>query len=128
VTNDSRPVDLLSDSKGVYGIGIAYDDVREEQSMCDRHLIFRPDVLAESALPNENREALFHTVPDNCFVLTHEWKLHEVMLEQALRRNPRYQELEKELVAEQTKGKEWWEGDRGNYIAKSDGDNTSGNS
>jgi hypothetical protein len=37
MTNDSRPVDLLSDSKGVYGIGILYDDVREEQSMCDRH-------------------------------------------------------------------------------------------
>ena len=39
--NDSRPVDLLSDSKGVYGIGITDDDVREEETRCYKYLIFR---------------------------------------------------------------------------------------
>ena len=39
--NDSRPVDLLSDSKGGYGIGITDDDVREEETRCYKHLIFR---------------------------------------------------------------------------------------
>jgi hypothetical protein len=96
--NDNRPVDLLRDPKGVYGIGITNDEVREEQIICDRHLIFRPDVLAESAaFPIENRETLLHTLPKHCFLVTYEWKLHEVMVAEALKRNPRYQELEEEF-------------------------------
>ena len=104
MTDDSRPIDLLSDSKGVYGIGIVHDDVREERSTCDRHLIFRPDVIAESAFPMENREALLQTLPKHCFMLTYEWKLHEIMLAGALKRNPRYQELEHEVEARQDRG------------------------
>jgi hypothetical protein len=95
--NDNRPVELLSDQKGPYGIGIAYDDVRKEQSGCDKHVIFRPDVLRESSFPNEHRKALLHTLPKHCFMLTHEWQLHEVMLGEALKRNPRYQELKEEV-------------------------------
>jgi hypothetical protein len=69
MTNDSRPVDLLSDSKGVYGIGIVYDDLIQEERGCDKHLIFRPDVIAESAFfPMENREALLQTLPKHCSV------------------------------------------------------------
>ena len=49
--NGSRPVDLLSDSKGVYGIGIVYDDLIEEKRGCDKHLIFRPDVIANRPFP-----------------------------------------------------------------------------
>jgi hypothetical protein len=86
--NDSRPVDLLSDSQGVYGIGIVYDDLIEEKRGCDKHLIFRPDVIAESAFPMENREALLQSLPNHRFMLTYEWKLHEVMLGEALKRNP----------------------------------------
>jgi PcfJ-like protein len=95
--NDNRPVDLLSDPKGIYGIGIAYDDVRKEQSGCDKHVIFRPDVLRESSFPNEHQKALLHTLPRHCFMLTHEWKLHEVMLGEALKRHPTYQELKEEV-------------------------------
>ena len=100
MTNDSRPVDLLSDSKGVYGIGIVYDDLIEEQRGCDKHLIFRPDVIAESAFPMENREALLQTLPNHRFIVTYEWKLHEVMLDEALKRNPRYQEPEGKVYQE----------------------------
>jgi hypothetical protein len=92
--NDNRPIDLLMDPKGVYGIGITDEDVREQ----DEHLILRSDVLAESAaFPIENRETLLHTLPKHCFMVTYEWKLHEVMVAEALKRNPRYQELEEEL-------------------------------
>jgi hypothetical protein len=118
MTNDSRPIDLLSDSKGVYGIGIVHDDVREERSTCDRHLIFRPDVIAESAFPMENREALLQTLPKHCFMLTYEWKLHEIMLAGALKRNPRYQELEQEVEARQEEGEGWWKGDRAKLYRK----------
>jgi hypothetical protein len=118
MTNDSRPIDLLSDSKGVYGIGIVHDDVREERSTCDRHLIFRPDVIAESAFPMENREALLQTLPKHCFMVTYEWKLHEIMLAGALKRNPRYQELEQEVEARQEEGEGWWTGDRAKLYRK----------
>jgi hypothetical protein len=84
--NDNRPVDLLRDPKGVYGIGITNDEVREEQIICDRHLIFRPDVIAESAFPREYRDSLLQTLPNHCFLLTYEWKLHKVMLDEALKR------------------------------------------
>jgi hypothetical protein len=49
--------------------------------------------------PSEHREALLQTLPNRCFILTYEWKLHEVMLGEALKRNPRYQELEEEVEA-----------------------------
>lgn len=97
MSNDSRPVDLLSDSKGVYGIGIVYDDVREKQIMCDKHLIFRPDVIAEAAFPSEYRDAVLQTLPNHRFIMSCEWKLHEVMLAEALKRNPRYQELHEKI-------------------------------
>jgi hypothetical protein len=103
---DSKPVDLLSDSKGIYGIGIVYDDVREERT-CDKSLILRPDVLAEKTLPSDNVEVLLHTIPNNRFMLTYEWELHEVMLTEALSRNPRYQELQEEIEARQARRKGW---------------------
>jgi hypothetical protein len=88
--NDNRPVDLLRDPKGVYGIGITHEDVREQESSCYEHLILRSDVLADSAVfPIENRETLLHTLPKHCFMPTYEWKLHEVMVAEALKRNPR---------------------------------------
>jgi PcfJ-like protein len=115
--NDSRPVALLKDSRGVYGIGIVQDKLRRALYGSEKqHLIFRPDVLAQSRRPITNRETLLHTVPDHCFILTHEWMLREAMLDEALRRNPRYQELEEELEAGQ--GREWWEGDRGKLYRK----------
>ena len=82
--NDNRPVDLLRDPKGVYGIGITHEDVREQESSCYEHLILRSDVLADSAVfPIENRETLLHTLPKHCFMSTYEWKLHEVMVAEA---------------------------------------------
>ncbi len=80
--NDSRPVDLLSDSAGVYGIGIVYDDVLNKriaqhpalpiddagkEPACatpGRHkpLTFCPDVLREFAFPNKYREAALQTL------------------------------------------------------------------
>jgi hypothetical protein len=116
--NDSRPVDLLSDSKGVYGIGIVYDDLIEEKRGCDKHLIFRPDVIAESAFPMENREALLQTLPNHRFIVTYEWKLHEVMLDEALKRNPRYQALKQEVEARQREGEVWPKGDRAKLYRK----------
>jgi PcfJ-like protein len=91
--NDSRPVDLLRDSKGLYGIGIVYDDVLEENGRL-KHLIFRPDVLRESTdFPSEYRAAVLQTLGDHRFIRScYEWTLHEVMLDEALKRNPRYQE------------------------------------
>lgn len=118
MTNDSRPVDLLSDSKGVYGIGILYDNLIDEETRCYKHLIFRPDVIAELAFLMENREALLQTLPKECFILTHEWTLHEIMLAEALKRNPRYQELEQEVEAGQEEGGEWWTGDRAKLYRK----------
>ena len=53
MTNDSRSVNLLSDSKGIYGIGILYDNLIDEETRCYKHLIFRPDVIAESALSHQ---------------------------------------------------------------------------
>ena len=136
MSNDSRPVDLLSDSKGVYGIGIVYDDVREKQIMCDKHLIFRPDVIAEAAFPSEYRDAVLQTLPNHRFIMSCEWKLHEVMLAEALKRNPRYQELMKKYIKNlkkklRTNSKKASHGRQGRertYIVKSDGDNTSGSS
>jgi PcfJ-like protein len=116
--NDNRPVDLLSDQKGVYGIGITYDDVREEESRCYKHLVCRPDVLAESAFPSEHREALLQTLPNHRFILTYEWKLHEVMLNEALKRNPRYQELEEEVEAGHREGEVWPKGERAKLYRK----------
>ena len=117
--NDSRPVDLLSDSKGVYGIGIVYDDLIKEESGCDKPLIFRPDVIAESAFfPMENRKTLLQTLPKHCFMLSYEWKLHEVMLAEALERNPRYQELEQEVEAGHEEGEGWSTGERAKLYRK----------
>jgi hypothetical protein len=88
--SDSRPVDLLSDSKGLYGIGIVHDEVLSKQKT-HKPLIFRPDVLRESAdFPNEYREALLQTLCNRRFTNGFEWTLHHVMLNEALKRNPRY--------------------------------------
>jgi hypothetical protein len=96
--SDSRPVDLLSDSKGLYGIGIVHDEVLSKQKT-HKPLIFRPDVLRESAdFPNEYREALLQTLCNRRFTNGFEWTLHHVMLNEALKRNPRYQKLENELT------------------------------
>src|SRR5262245_24471782 len=115
--NDSRPVDLLNDSKGAYGIGIVYDKGGRKLYESDKkHLIFRPDILAQLRPQADNRETLLQTVPDHRFLLTHEWSLHEIMLDEALRRNPRYQYLEKELEVGQ--GRKWWEGDGGKLYRK----------
>jgi hypothetical protein len=116
--NDNRPVDLLRDPKGVYGIGITNDEVREEQIICDRHLIFRPDVIAESAFPREYRDSLLQTLPNHCFLLTYEWKLHKVMLDEALKRNPRYQELAEEAEAGHRKGEASPKGEKANLYRK----------
>jgi hypothetical protein len=116
--NDSRPVDLLSDSKGIYGIGILYDNLIDEETKCYKHLIFRPDIIAESAFPIKNREALLQTLPKKCFILTHEWSLHEIMLAEALKRNPRYQELEQEVKVGQEESEGWWTGDRAKLYRK----------
>jgi hypothetical protein len=118
MTNDSRPVNLLSDSKGIYGIGILYDNLIDEETRCYKHLIFRPDVIAESAFPIKNREALLHTLPKQYFILSHEWTLHEIMLAEALKRNPRYQEREQEVEAGQEEGGGWWTGDRAKLYRK----------
>jgi hypothetical protein len=96
---ESRPVDLLRDSKGVYGIGIVYDDVLRKQNSSHKHLILRSDVLKDSAIfPNEYRKVVLQTLGNHyvsrSFSRSYEWKLHGVMLDQALKRNPRYQELE----------------------------------
>jgi hypothetical protein len=113
MSNDNRPVDLLSDAKGVYGIGILYDNLIDDEIRCDKHVILRPDIIAESDLPIKNREAFLHTLPKHSFMLTHEWTLHEIMSAEALKRNPRYQELE-----HQEKGEEWWTGDRAKLYRK----------
>ena len=118
MTNDSRPVNLLSDLKGIYGIGILYDNLIDEETRCYKHLIFRPDVIAESAFPIKNREALLHTLPNQYFILSHEWTLHEIMLAEALKRNPRYQEREQEVEAGQEEGGGWWTGDRAKLYRK----------
>jgi PcfJ-like protein len=116
--NDSRPVDLLSDSKGIYGIGIVYEDVREKQSVWYReHLVCRPDVIRESAAGTDNRHMLLHTLPNRCFMGSVEWNLHEVMLNEALARNPRYQDLEEESK-ETSEHQEWWKGEHGNLCRK----------
>jgi hypothetical protein len=89
----------------------------------------RSDVLAESAaFPTENRETLLHTLPKHCFLVTYEWKLHEVMVAEALKRNPRYQELEEEfkpwcdadqeLEVETGPDKPWRTGERANLYRK----------
>jgi hypothetical protein len=91
MSNDFRPVDLLSDAKGVYGIGL-----KEE---CEHypHLILRFDVLAASALPTGSRETLLHTLPSRRFLRSsYEWDLLGVMLDEALKRNPRYQDFKQE--------------------------------
>ena len=123
--NDSRPVDLLSDLKGIYGIGILYDNLIDEETRCYKHLIFRPDVIAESAFPIKNREALLHTLPKQYFILSHEWTLHEIMLAEALKRNPRYQEFEvklyedrEEIEAGDRGGKPWPIGEEANLYRK----------
>jgi hypothetical protein len=116
--NDSRPVDLLSDSKGIYGIGILYDNLIDDEIRCHKHVILRPDVIAELAFPIKNREALLQTLPKERFISTHEWTLHEIMLAVALKRNPRYQELEQEVEAEQGQGGSWWTGDRAKLYRK----------
>jgi hypothetical protein len=116
--NDSRPVDLLRDSKGIYGIGILYDNLIDDETRCHKHVIFRPDVIAESGFPIKNREVLLQTLPKRRFLLTHEWTLHEIMLAEALKRNPRYQELEQEVEAEQGQGGSWWTGDRAKLYRK----------
>src|SRR6202011_1827156 len=113
MSNDNRPVDLLSDAKGVYGIGILYDNLIDDEIRCHKHVILRPDIIAESDLRIKNREALLHTLPKHSFMLTHEWTLHEIMSAEALKRNPRYQELE-----HQEKGEEWWTGDRAKLYRK----------
>src|SRR5215467_2882062 len=97
--NDSRPVDLLSDSRGVYGIGIVNDDIlRKKSGWYKKRLIFRPDILRESTdFPSKYREAVLQTLGNCRFIRNcYEWTLHEVMLHEALKRNPRYQELEEE--------------------------------
>jgi hypothetical protein len=92
---------LLSDSKGIYGIGIVDDDVLKKGHGRDKHLIFRPDVIRESAdFPNEYREAVLQTIGNYRFISNcYEWTLHEIMLDEALNRNPRYRELEQEREA-----------------------------
>jgi hypothetical protein len=58
--------------------------------------------------------------------LSHEWTLHEIMLAEALKRNPRYQvpegnlykELEHEVEAEQEEGEGLWTGDRAKLYRK----------
>jgi hypothetical protein len=106
--NDSRPVDLLSDSKGIYGIGIVDDDVLKKGHRLDKHLIFRPDVIRESAdFPNEYRETVLQTLGDRPFIRScYEWRLHEIMLQEALKRNPRYPGNDWPLDC-----KVWWEGE-----------------
>jgi hypothetical protein len=123
--NDSRLVDLLRDAKGIYGIGILHDDLIEEESARDKHLIFRSDVIAESAFPVENREILLHTLPKHSFMSTYEWNLHGVMLAEALKRNPRYQEFEvklyedrEEIEAGDRGGKPWPTGEEANLYRK----------
>ena len=60
--NDSRPVDLLSDSKGIYGIGIVDDDIRRKEGDWSKHLILRPDVIRDSAIfPNQCRKTVLQT-------------------------------------------------------------------
>jgi PcfJ-like protein len=116
--NDSRPIDLLSDSKGIYGIGILYDHLIDEESRWYKHLIFRPDVLAESAFPMDHRETLLQTLPKHRFMLTYEWTLHEIMLAEALKRNPRYQDLEQEVEVGQEEGEGWGAGERAKLYRK----------
>jgi hypothetical protein len=87
MSNDSRPVDLFSDSKGVYGIGMVDADVDHKP------LILRPDVIRESAtFPNKYRTTVLQMLWNRCYIRwSYEFKLHEVMLDKALERNPRYQ-------------------------------------
>jgi PcfJ-like protein len=118
---DSRPVALLNDTKGAYGIGIVDDELIDDNvryrwivddELIDenvryrKHLIFRPDVLRESAtFPNEYRQTLLQTLCNHRFIRdSYEWTLHEIMLEQALKRNPRYQEPEAEGKVESRHG------------------------
>jgi hypothetical protein len=125
--NDSRPVDLLSDSKGAYGIGILYDNLIDKETRCYNHLILRPDVIAESAfLPVKYRETLLQTLPKQWFILSHEWTLHKIMLAEALKRNPRYQEpegkiyqeLEQEVEVEQQEDEVWPKGEKAKLYRK----------
>ena len=51
-------------------------------------------------------------------MLTYEWKLHEVMLGEALKRNPRYQELEEEVEAGHREGEVWPKGERAKLYRK----------
>ena len=116
--NDNRPVDLLSDPKGIYGIGIAHDELSKGERECYPHLIFRRDVLAQSAFPSELREALLHAVPKRCFMMTYEWELHKFMLNEALKRNPRYQELAEEVEAAKQGEEVWRKSERGKLYRK----------
>ena len=118
MSNDSRPVDLLNDAKGIYGIGILYDNLIDDEIRCHKHVILRSDVIAESAFPIKNREALLHSLPKHSFMPTHEWTLHEIMLAETLKRNPRYQELEQEAEAGRKEGGRWPTAERAQLYRK----------
>jgi hypothetical protein len=112
-----RPIDFLSDSKGIYGIGIVYDDVRENQSHWYREpLIFRRDLIGQS-VSDERRQMLLHTLPNYRFLGSFEWNLHEVMLNEALTRNPRYQDLEEDFKNGRDDDASW-KGDKGKLYRK----------
>jgi hypothetical protein len=135
---DFGPVDLLSDAKGVYGIGVSsvgvpstvapsivpdanqiaafrkglsdvgYAAVKNDPEFEDifsllvgppqhhnRHnfLILRADVLKEATFPNKYRGTVLQTLGNRKWCDCYEWELHQIMLDQALERNPRCQTL-----------------------------------
>ena len=126
-----RPIDLLSDAKGVYGIGINEADICKDRDYSPppqlNHLILRPDIIRELPLllsidrggKPTNRVTLLHTLPIRYFTESLERRLHKFMVDQALARNPRFHELQEEI--EQKGGEDnelWWRGERGKLYRK----------
>jgi hypothetical protein len=93
---DFRPVDLLCDAKGVYGIGVVVPELESQifPESYRKPLILRADVLKDTAtFPNEYRETALQTLGNRKWCDGYEWELHALMAHQALERNPRCQTL-----------------------------------